>query len=107
MSVVRNKLQGDDSMNSKISYAVTAVLAGASFGTHAAEPSTSSASASADTLEEVVVTAQRRTENMQDVPISMQAFTGQALQQLNISTLEDYIKFLPAVSTAANGPAGT
>src|SRR6267154_1105285 len=91
-------------MNSKISYAVAAILGGASFGTSAAEPATASTGAGADTLEEVVVTAQRRSENMQDVPISMQAFTGQALQQLNISTLEDYIKFLPAVSTAANGP---
>ncbi len=91
-------------MNSKISYAVAAVLAGASFGAHPAEPAASSTGTGADTLEEVVVTAQRRTENMQDVPISMQAFTGQALQQLNISTLEDYIKFLPAVTTAANGP---
>src|SRR6267154_839044 len=91
-------------MNSKISYAVAAILGGASFGTSAAEPATASTGAGADTLEEVVVTAQRRSENMQDVPISMQAFTGQALQQLNISTLEDYIKFLPAVTSAANGP---
>src|SRR5882757_5842753 len=91
-------------MNSKISYAVAAVLAGASLGAHSAEPAASATGAGADTLEEVVVTAQRRSENMQDVPISMQAFTGQALQQLNISTLEDYIKFLPAVTSAANGP---
>src|SRR5258706_9270735 len=91
-------------MNSKISYAVAAVLAGASFGAHPAEPASNSTGAGADTLEEVVVTAQRRTENMQDVPISMQAFTAQALQQLNISTLEDYVKFLPAVTSAANGP---
>ncbi|HLQ12041.1 MAG TPA: TonB-dependent receptor [Steroidobacteraceae bacterium] len=91
-------------MNSKISYAVAAVLAGASLGAHPAEPAASTTGAGADTLEEVVVTAQRRSENMQDVPISMQAFTGQALQQLNVSTLEDYIKFLPAVTSAANGP---
>ena len=91
-------------MNSKISYAVAAILGSASFGASAAEPATAAGGAGADTLEEVVVTAQRRTENMQDVPISMQAFTGQALQQLNISTLEDYIKFLPAVTSAANGP---
>ena len=91
-------------MNSKISYAVAAILGGASFAANAAEPATVSTGAGADTLEEVVVTAQRRSENMQDVPISMQAFTGQALQQLNISTLEDYIKFLPAVTSAANGP---
>jgi iron complex outermembrane receptor protein len=41
---------------------------------------------------------------MQDVPISMQAFTGETLQQLNISTFDDYIKYLPNVTTANNGP---
>jgi outer membrane receptor protein involved in Fe transport len=41
---------------------------------------------------------------MQDVPIAMQAFTGQALQQLNISTFDDYIKYLPNVTSANNGP---
>lgn len=41
---------------------------------------------------------------MQNVPISMQAFTAQALQQLNISTFDDYIKYLPNVTTANNGP---
>jgi outer membrane receptor protein involved in Fe transport len=55
-------------------------------------------------LEEITVTAQRRTESVQDVPISMQVFTGQALQQLNIQTFDDYIKFLPNVTSANNGP---
>ena len=34
----------------------------------------------------------------------MQAFTAQTLQQLNIATLDDYIKYLPNVTTANNGP---
>jgi outer membrane receptor protein involved in Fe transport len=55
-------------------------------------------------LVEVTVTAQRRNESMQDVPIAMQAFTAQTLQQLNIATLDDYIKYLPNVTTANNGP---
>src|SRR5256885_3402247 len=41
---------------------------------------------------------------MQAVPISMQALTEQALQQLNTSTFDDYIKYLPNVTTANNGP---
>ena len=36
------------------------------------------------TLEEIVVTAQKRTENLQDTPIAVSALTGQALEQLNI-----------------------
>src|SRR5580693_5201124 len=91
-------------MNSKISYAVAAILGGVSVGSSAAEPTSDSASASVDALAEITVTAQRRSQNMQDVPISMQAFTAQTLQELNISTLDDYIKYLPNVTTANNGP---
>jgi outer membrane receptor protein involved in Fe transport len=92
-------------MNAKISYAIAAILAGASFGASAADTAADT-SAAADTggLEEIVVTAQRRSENMQDVPIAMQAFTAEALAQLNVTTLDDYIKFLPNVTVASNGP---
>ena len=41
---------------------------------------------------------------MQDVPISMQALTEQTLQQLNVTTFDDYIKDLPNVTAANNGP---
>jgi iron complex outermembrane receptor protein len=92
-------------MNSKISYAIAAILGGASFVVSAAEPATESSNAGTDALAEITVTAQRRTQNMQDVPISMQALTAQTLQQLNVSTLDDYIKYLPNVTTANNGPA--
>ena len=95
-------------MNSKISYAVAAILSGTTFaGVAAAAPADASdatASAPSEALQEITVTAQRRTENMQDVPIAMQAFTAQTLQQLNVQTFDDYIKYLPNVTTASNGP---
>jgi len=91
-------------MNSKISYAVAAILGGGSLAATAADPAADSSSSATDTIAEITVTAQRRTENMQDVPISMQALTAQTLQQLNVSTFDDYIKFLPNVTTASNGP---
>jgi len=95
-------------MNSKLSYAIAAILGGAALGTSAALSAPDSADTGAngpsDTLAEVTVTAQRRTENIQDVPISMQALTSQTLQQLNISTFDDYIKYLPNVTSANNGP---
>src|ERR1700681_1932212 len=91
-------------MNSKISYAVAAILGGASCAASAAEPAAGSTEAATDALAEITVTAQRRTQNIQDVPISMQALTAQTLQQLNVSTLDDYIKYLPNVTTANNGP---
>jgi iron complex outermembrane recepter protein len=97
-------------MNSKLSSAIAAILGGVSFGAAAmASPAegpdaAASPSANTDTLQEITVTAQRRNESMQDVPISMQAFTGQTLQQLNIQTFDDYIKYLPNVTSANNGP---
>jgi outer membrane receptor protein involved in Fe transport len=100
----RQRRPRGQAMNSKISYAVAAILAAASAGVSAAEPATDSSSGSSDAIAEITVTAQRRSENMQDVPISMQALTSQALQQLNVSTFEDYIKFLPNVTVASNGP---
>ena len=55
-------------------------------------------------LAEITVTAQRRTERMQDVPIAMQALTSQTLEQLNVSTFDDYLRYLPNVTSANNGP---
>jgi outer membrane receptor protein involved in Fe transport len=92
-------------MATRLTYAVTCILAGTSGSAAAAAPpgSDSSTRTSTDSLQEIVVTAQRRTENIQDVPISIQALTAQTLQQLNIGTFDDYIKFLPNVTSASNG----
>src|ERR1700723_845800 len=55
-------------------------------------------------LEEVVVTATRRTENLQDVPIALTALTNTTLSELNVQTLDDFLKYLPNVSTAGVAP---
>jgi len=92
--------------NSKLSYAIAAILSGSSVGFVHAEPAAPAAEAETGTemIAEITVTAQRRTENIQDVPISIQALTGEMLAQLNVQTLDDYIKYLPNVTTASNGP---
>ncbi len=58
----------------------------------------------ATTLDEVVVTAQKRSENLQDVPISLQVFGQEKLEQLNLSDFDDYAKYLPSVSFQTFGP---
>ena len=69
------------------------------------------AAAAADTnadsegIPEIVVTAQRRTENMQEVPITIQALTAETLTQLNVSTFDDFVKYLPNVTAATRAPA--
>ncbi|HEY2340984.1 MAG TPA: TonB-dependent receptor plug domain-containing protein, partial [Steroidobacteraceae bacterium] len=91
-------------MKSKISYAVAAILGGASVAAPAQEQAAGTSESTSEGITEVIVTAQRRTEKMQDVPISMQALTGQALQQLNVQTFDDYLKYLPNITSASNGP---
>ena len=49
-------------------------------------------------LQEVVVTAQKRVENLQDVPISVQVLDTRKLEQLNIVNIDDYVKYSPSVS---------
>jgi iron complex outermembrane recepter protein len=59
-------------------------------------------------LEEVVVTAQKRTENLQDVPVSIQTLTTEKLEQLNIEDIDDYVKYLSGVTTVKGlGQGGT
>lgn len=52
----------------------------------------------------IVVTAQRRTENLQDVPIAITAFGTEKLDQLQVQKFEDYARYLPSVSYQTSGP---
>ncbi|MGH8179919.1 MAG: TonB-dependent receptor [Steroidobacteraceae bacterium] len=53
---------------------------------------------STDTLQTVVVTAEKVQENLQSVPISVEAFDNRRLTQLGIVNLDDYVALSPAVS---------
>jgi len=56
---------------------------------------------------EIIVTAQKRSENLQNVPISIQALGTKKLDELNISSFDDYAKVLPSVSFQSFGPGQT
>jgi len=56
---------------------------------------------------EIVVTAQKREENLQNVPISVQAIGTRRLDQLNISNFEQFTKQLPSVSFQTAQPGVT
>jgi iron complex outermembrane receptor protein len=87
-------------MNHKLASTVAAILAAS-----AAQSAYAQSTESGGGLEEVIVTAQRRSENLQDVPMALQALTSETLNQLNVSTIDDFIKYLPSVTTANLGPA--
>ena len=56
------------------------------------------------TLDSITVTAQKREENLQEVPISIQVLGVERLQELEINDFEDYAKYLPTVSYQSFGP---
>ena len=53
---------------------------------------------------EIIVTAQKRAESLQDVPISIQALGAEKLEQNQVASFDDYAKLLPSVSFQSFGP---
>ena len=58
-------------------------------------------------IEEIVVTAQKRTENLQDVPISIQTLGSQSIKELNLQNFKDYAAMLPSVAMTPTLGAGS
>ena len=54
--------------------------------------------------DDIIVTAQKREQNLQDVPISIQALGGERLAERQVSSFDDYAKLLPSVSFQSFGP---
>lgn len=88
--------------NPKLSCAIAAILSGSSIGLSYATPATDTNDS--EGIQEITVTAQRRNESVQNVPITIQAITGDQLKQLSVSTFDDVMKYLPNVTFPTNGP---
>lgn len=56
-------------------------------------------------LEEVIVTAQKRAESVQDVPISIQAFSGDQLEKMRVSKASDVTKLVPNLNISGQNSA--
>lgn len=100
-------------VNPKISAAVAAILSAPTVALAAPADLLSPADQAAQAappaeasggLAEVVVTAERRTETVQNVPITIQAITGEQLAQMQVQTFDDVLKYLPNVTFSPNGP---
>ena len=57
-------------------------------------------------VETIIVTAQKRSENMQKVPVSIQALPTEKLEQLHINSFNDYVKFFPSLTYTVGGAGG-
>ena len=51
-------------------------------------------------LEEVVVTATKREVDLRDVPLSIDAFSGEALREIGVENIEGIARFSPGVSVS-------
>ena len=89
--------------NQNLSYAIAAILSGITWGPGVAKGATAGAD-DVDSIQEITVTAQRRTENIQDVPITIQAISTEQMRELSIANFDDVIRYLPNVDFAENGP---
>ena len=58
-------------------------------------------------LEEIIVTAQRREQSLQEVPVAVTAFTGEALELANITEAAQYLNLTPNVSYTEDGQVGS
>lgn len=80
-----------------LSAAVSAVLSMA--GTAHAQETTG--------LEEIIVTATRRAERLQDVSESISAFDASAISMRGLQQMDDIVKYIPGMSMAQREPGGT
>jgi iron complex outermembrane recepter protein len=104
-----------------VSCAVAAILSSAALSAHAADAdpaaadrpgdataavtdaSTDAAASDTAAVADIVVTAERRSENVQAVPMTLTAITATSIAQQNIETLSDIVKYTPNVTFGGNG----
>ena len=78
----------------RLTIAIATILA----GSQAAEVHAQAA------LEEVLVTARKREEKLQDIPESIQAISQRTIVRAGLQELEDYSRFIPSLSYTAQAP---
>jgi iron complex outermembrane recepter protein len=57
--------------------------------------------------DEIIVTATKRAENLQDVPLAITAITTKALDDLHVDQFEDYARLVPSLSFKGGGAGGS
>ncbi|MDH7974841.1 TonB-dependent receptor [Sphingomonas sp. AR_OL41] len=72
-----------------------------------AAPAAAQAPQDDGTVPDVIVTAQKRSESLQNVPISIVALTSAKLEQLNVSDFNSYAALLPSVTFQTSQPGNT
>ena len=85
-------------------FASSALLVAAAFSTSAfaqtrpAAPAAPAPAASGTTIEELVVTAEKRSQSLQDVPVAISAYTSEKRDLLGINSVQDMTNFTPGLA---------
>ncbi|MBB6091289.1 iron complex outermembrane receptor protein [Povalibacter uvarum] len=86
----------------RLAYAVMTVLTGAGFA--ATTPGVVVAQETSNEIEEILVTAQRRTQSLQDVPIAMQVVDSKLIDDVAAENLGDLNGFVPGLVISDGSP---
>ena len=86
--------------------ASTALIGTGAFAQDTANQPPAAANQQADD-DVIVVTATKRAENLQDVPIAITAITTKTLDDLQVNDFDDYARLVPSLSSKAGGGGGS
>jgi iron complex outermembrane receptor protein len=93
-------------MSNKTRLRLTLATLSLSWGCNGLYAQTAAIEAGQAQLEEIVVTANKRSEDIQQVPASVLAFTPEAIERVNVRDFDDLIKIAPSVTiTKTTQPA--
>jgi outer membrane receptor protein involved in Fe transport len=99
--------QGKPSILRALLSSCAIAMASAIPATSASAQATAGADASPQSgLDEVIVTAQKRSQDVQAIPTSISVLTGYALKQQQIASYDDITRAVPGVSFSAGGSPG-
>lgn len=91
----------------KLSFAISSVLMAPMGAVMAQDQEQGEATATDLILEEVLVTARKRTESLMEVPESIQALSAQDIRQGGLKSMDDYARFIPSMSYVERNPGIT
>ncbi len=94
----------------ELAAAISAILtlgAGTAFAQSAQPPSSEATGDDADGLGEIIVTATRRAERLQDIPQSITAIDTEAIAMRGLTGMDDYAHIVPGLSVSDRQPGGT
>src|SRR5512144_2398371 len=87
--------------------ATSTVLATAIGASAHAQTQPATSAAASTTIEELVVTAQKREQSLQDVPVAVSAFTSEKRDLIGVNTITDLTNFTPGLEYNAQNDRNT